>query len=68
MSEHEYPALSNAEPSDRCKRKIAGIEPVVSVRVEGGYASRCLLCAAVGPVMGSGEASRRMLLNSQNTP
>jgi hypothetical protein len=57
----EEPALS-PEPSDRCKHRLMGIVPIVAVRVEGGYASRCLLCGALGPVMRNGETSRRLLL------
>ena len=59
----EDPAFLSPEPSDRCQHRLMGIVPIVAVRVEGGYVSRCLLCGAVGPVMGNVEHSRRLLLN-----
>jgi hypothetical protein len=34
----------------------------VSIRVEGGYAARCLLCGTTGPVRGRGGAARLVLL------
>ena len=51
------------EHSERCCRhKLLSVVPVVSIRVEGGYMGRCLLCGTTGPVRGNGEAARRVLL------
>jgi hypothetical protein len=47
---------------DRCRHKLLSVVPVVSMRVEGGYAGRCLLCGKTGPVRGNGEDARRVLL------
>jgi hypothetical protein len=58
---HDHPIWTQMPP-DRCKHKLMSIVPVVPVRVEGGYASRCLLCGTVGPVRGNGQAARRALL------
>jgi hypothetical protein len=50
------------EHLDRCGHRLLSVVSVVSVRVEGGYAARCLLCGATGPVRGNGEAARLVLL------
>jgi len=47
---------------DRCGHRLLRVVPVVSMRVEGGYAARCLLCGETGPVRSSGEAARGVLL------
>ena len=47
---------------DRCGHRLLSVIPVVSMRVEGGYAGRCLLCGTTGPAMGNGEDARRVLL------
>jgi hypothetical protein len=52
-------------PSGRCKHRLINIEPIVSVRVEGGYTSRCLLCGTTGPARSNAEAARRVLLDQQ---
>jgi hypothetical protein len=52
-------------PPSGCKHRIASIIPIVAVRVQDGYASRCLLCEAVGPVMRTGENSRHMLIDER---
>jgi hypothetical protein len=57
----EYPTYRRTPPN-RCEHRLMSIVPIVPVRVEGGYASRCLLCGTVGPVRANGEAARRALL------
>jgi hypothetical protein len=49
-------------PQSVCGHKLLSVVPIVSIRVEGGYAARCLLCGTTGPVRGSGEAARLVLL------
>src|SRR5215210_7130188 len=41
--------------------RLLSVVPVVSIRVEGGYAGRCLLCGTRGPVRADGEAARGTL-------
>jgi hypothetical protein len=48
--------------TERCGHRLLSVVPIVSIRVEGGYAGRCLLCSATGPVRGNGEAARMVLL------
>ena len=63
-SEHndEY-RVSRPEHSDnRCGHRLLSVVAIVSMRVEGGYAGRCLLCGTTGPVRGDGEAARSVLL------
>lgn len=48
-------------PQTWCEHRLLSVEPIVSLRVEGGYAARCLLCTTTGPVMSSEEAARDML-------
>jgi hypothetical protein len=45
-----------------CRHTLLSVVPIVSLRVEGGYAARCLLCGTTGPVKGNGEAARLVLL------
>ena len=45
-----------------CRHKLLSVVPVVSIRVEGGYVGRCLLCGTTGPVRGNGETARLVLL------
>ena len=52
-------------PQDQCGHKLLDIEPIVFVRVEGGYAGRCLLCGEVGPVRGSWRTARVALLEQE---
>jgi hypothetical protein len=59
-STHEGPI-----PPNRCKHRLAGIVPIVAVRLEDGYASRCLLCGTVGPVKENVENARVALLEVQ---
>jgi hypothetical protein len=63
MSEHEHHRLSSPEHSGQCKHRLIDIAPIVSVRVEGGYKSRCLLCGVIGPVRSNSQAARGMLLD-----
>jgi hypothetical protein len=51
------------EHSERCRHRLLGVVTIVSMRVEGGYAARCLLCGTTGPVRGNGEAARGVLLD-----
>ena len=50
---------------DRCGHRLLSVVPVVSMRVEGGYAGRCLLCGTTGPARGNGEDARRAVLLEQ---
>jgi hypothetical protein len=50
------------EHSDRCRHRLLSVVPIVSIRLEGGYAARYLLCGTTGPVRGNAEAARRVLL------
>jgi hypothetical protein len=63
MSEHEHHRASSPEHSGRCKHRLINIEPIVSVRVEGGYKSRCLLCGLIGPTRSNSQAARGVLLD-----
>ena len=49
------------KPSERCGHRLLSVVPIVSIRVEGGYVGRCLLCGTTGPVSGNGEAARGVL-------
>jgi hypothetical protein len=44
-----------------CGHRLLSVVPVVSIRVEGGYVGRCLLCGTTGPVRGNGGAARLVL-------
>ena len=64
-SEHnddEYRVSRPEHSDDRCGHRLLSVVPIVSMRVEGGYAGRCLLCGTTGPVRGDGEAARGVLL------
>jgi hypothetical protein len=63
-SEHDeaYRASTLDHSEDRCGHRLLSVVPVVSIRVEGGYAARCLLCGTTGPVRGNGKAARGVLL------
>ena len=63
-SEHDdlYRVSRPEHSEDRCGHRLLSVVPVVSMRVEGGYAGRCLLCGTTGPVRGDGEAARGVLL------
>jgi hypothetical protein len=62
--EHNEYRVSRPEDSeDRCcGHRLLSVVPVVSIRVEGGYAARCLLCGTTGPVRSSGGVARLVLL------
>jgi hypothetical protein len=47
---------------ERCKHRLLSVIPIVSLRVEGGYVGRCLLCRTTGPIRADGEAARGALL------
>jgi hypothetical protein len=46
-----------------CQHRLLSVVPIVAVRIEGGYAARCLLCGAVGPVRDNRETAQRELLD-----
>ena len=46
---HHHHRASSFEYSGRCKHQLIDIVPIGSVRVEGGYKARCLLCGTTGP-------------------
>ena len=52
--------------SNRCKRKLANIVPIVGVRVQDGYRARCLLCGAIGSVRDDVENARRAFLEDRD--
>jgi len=55
--------VSRPQHWDRyCEHKLLSVVPIVSIRVEGGYVGRCLLCGTTGPVRGNGEDVRHVLL------
>jgi hypothetical protein len=65
-SEHDNDESYVSRPEhsdDRCGHRLLSVVPIVSMRVEGGYAGRCLLCGTTGPVRGDGEAARGVLLD-----
>ena len=74
MREHddEHRVSRPKHSQDRCGHRLLSVIPVVSMRVEGGYAGRCLLCGRTGPVKGTGEAARLVLLEQnvrdENSP
>jgi hypothetical protein len=45
-----------------CGHRLLSVVPIVSLRVEGGYAARCLLCGTTGPVKDNRDAARLVLL------
>ena len=47
---------------ERCRHRLLSVVAVVSLRVEGGYVGRCLLCGTTGPERADGEAARGALL------
>ena len=59
----EYRVSRPEHSDDRCGHRLLSVVPIVSMRVEGGYAGRCLLCGTTGPVRGDGEAARGVLLD-----
>ena len=66
MSEHDPPLLS-PELSDRCRHRLLGVVPIVSIGVEDGYAARCLLCGTLGPAMTTTVSAREVLLDMGST-
>jgi hypothetical protein len=50
------------EHSERCGHRLINVVPIISIRVEGGYAARCLLCGTSGSVRANTEAARGVLL------
>jgi hypothetical protein len=44
-----------------CEHRLLSVDPIVSVRVEGGYVGRCLLCGTTGPLRSSERAARGVL-------
>jgi hypothetical protein len=62
MSEHDEYRVLSPEDLGRCGHRLLSVVPIVSIRVEGGYAARCLLCGTTGPVRGNGASARDVLL------
>jgi hypothetical protein len=63
QSESGLVAGIREHPKERCCRhRLLNVVPIVSTRVEGGYAARCLLCGTSGAVRGNAEAARGVLL------
>ncbi len=62
MSAHDEDGVLGPQHSDRCAHRLLSVVPIVSLRVEGGYAARCLLCGTTGPVRGDGKKSTRSVL------
>jgi hypothetical protein len=64
-SEHDFDEhrILSSEHSERCRHRLLSVVPVVSIRVEGGYKSRCLLCGTIGPTRSNSEAVRGVLLD-----
>ena len=62
MSEHDENGVLSSEHPGRCNHRLIGVVPIVSIRVEGGYAARCLLCGTTGSVRGDGGTARGVLL------
>jgi hypothetical protein len=60
---HDEYRVSRPEHSEeRCRHRLLSVFAVVSIRVEGGYVGRCLLCGTTGPVRGNGGAARLVVL------
>ena len=53
---------SRRMPRPWCDHRLLSVVPIVSLRVEGGYVARCLLCGTNGPVRSSEEEARGLLL------
>ena len=64
-SEHGQYRVSRAGHPHRCGHRLISVVPIVSMRVEDGYAGRCLLCGTIGPVRGNEEDAQRVLLEKQ---
>lgn len=64
-SEHndQYRVSVLEHSNDQCGHRLLSVVPIVSMRVEGGYAARCLLCGTTGGVRRDGEAARGVLLD-----
>jgi hypothetical protein len=62
-SEHDKHRVGKPEQARRCAHTLLSVVPVVSIRVEGGYRGRCLLCGTNGPIRGNADAARGVLLN-----
>ena len=62
-SHHNKYRAGRLEQACRCGHKLLSVVPVVSIRVEGGYRGRCLLCGTNGPIRGNAEAARGVLFN-----
>ena len=62
-SEYDYePRAPRPQQSYRCAHRLLSVVPVVSLRVEGGYVGRCLLCGTTGPIRANGNTARLVLL------
>lgn len=65
--QHNYGyRVSRPQQLDRgCGHRLLSVIPVVSMRVEGGYVGRCLMCGTTGSVRGNREDARRVMLLEQ---
>jgi hypothetical protein len=63
--QHDGYRVSRPKHSERCGHRLLSVVPVVSIRVEGGYVGRCLLCGTTGHLRGNGEDARRAVLLEQ---
>ena len=59
---HRVPRQEKEHSEERCRHRLLSVVAVVSLRVEGGYVGRCLLCGTTGAVRADGEAARGVLL------
>ena len=59
---HHRVSRQEENSEEQCSHRLLSVVPVVSVRVEGGYVGRCLLCGTTGTARANGEAARRTLL------
>jgi hypothetical protein len=62
-SHHDKHRVGRLEQARRCRHRLLSVVPVMSIRVEGGYRGRCLLCGTNGPIRGNADAARGVLLN-----
>jgi hypothetical protein len=54
----EYRVSRPEHSEDLCRHRLLSVVPIVSIRIEGGYAARCLLCDTTGPIRANAEAAR----------
>ena len=62
LREHDEHRVWDSEHPDWCRHRLMSVVPIVSVRVEGGYVAKCLLCGKSGSIKGDRETARGILL------